>query len=548
MVGKHLVEVNDSSNIQTSKKDGDVYIVGEYGRVGVPTKNGRIYPENIMNRELKKLSEDMKNGRVFGSADHPADGKTTIYNVSHILEDLYIKDGVVYGRSKVIKESLGGKQLLAIVNAGGKPGMSSRGWGTTKPAMGKFEGEEVQEDFVLKTFDAVIDPAMGSAIPEFQMESVQDTWKDELLGKYPQLVECVDSMAPMVESKKDDSKEEMSEDILERFEKKLAEAIIAIREDVTAELQESYDSDPEIGGAKSVLAQIAEMVGVYASSPDSVAVKDALKAKDVAIAEAQADKEVAEEEYRKVKMALVLEQKIGNHPMAESIRLMLGHGRFDSETQLTEAIESLMAQMPGGEKSEFVSKKELTLKEENMQLSAKAQSLMGDIKLLKDKLRRAVELGESIDAERKDYSQRLKKAEADITELKESMESQLSEAQRELGFASKELEEAKLELYKREKTAGLANSSELMGLVEGVNSRESVDKILKKQGAKRINDNMLEQARQYVAQGNDGSGEQMEIGQKVLAEDDASDFANSFAQEMGGISLRDLQYLSTCKQ
>ncbi|MEJ2293677.1 MAG: hypothetical protein P8Y23_02805, partial [Candidatus Lokiarchaeota archaeon] len=75
---------------------------GEFGRCGIPTQNGRIYPEKLMQREIDRLQEDLSHRRILGELDHPSSGRTSLKRVSHVITGLKIKDGIVIGEAEIL--------------------------------------------------------------------------------------------------------------------------------------------------------------------------------------------------------------------------------------------------------------------------------------------------------------------------------------------------------------------------------------------------------------------------------------------------------------
>lgn len=150
----------------TEGKDGQLIARGEFARCGVPTANKRVYGENLWRREIDKLSESIKERKMYGLIDHPSSGKTKLSEVSHLITDLSIdSNGIVIGEA-VILDTSKGKDLKAIADAGGQIGVSSRGYGSVQR---NNEGlDVVQEDFNLMTFDFVADPASVTSYPKFE--------------------------------------------------------------------------------------------------------------------------------------------------------------------------------------------------------------------------------------------------------------------------------------------------------------------------------------------------------------------------------------------
>lgn len=138
-----------------------VRVRGEFARADQATANGRVYPRGLWEREIKRMSTDLSGRKVFGELDHPADGRTLLSRVSHVLTDLRVDDnGLIVGEAEILDTSRG-LDLKALLKGGCSVGVSSRGLGSTKTT--KEGKEEVQDDYRLMTFDFVAEPAMQSA-------------------------------------------------------------------------------------------------------------------------------------------------------------------------------------------------------------------------------------------------------------------------------------------------------------------------------------------------------------------------------------------------
>ena len=155
--------------------DGKKVLVYE-GRVQFadkPNQNNRVYSRALWERVLNdpKILESLREKRMLGTLDHPADGKTTLENASHVITNLQMKeDGEITGRIQILNTPKG--QVLKALCEDGIPwGASSRGNGSLKdgPNGVKF----VQDDFVFETIDAVYNPSTFGAYPQPVMESVE---------------------------------------------------------------------------------------------------------------------------------------------------------------------------------------------------------------------------------------------------------------------------------------------------------------------------------------------------------------------------------------
>jgi hypothetical protein len=90
--------------LSLEENDNGKYVAkGEFGRCDLATQNGRVYPRKVYEREVKKLQETIKRRRMFGELDHPADGKTKLQRVSHLITNLSIEgDGRILGEAEIL--------------------------------------------------------------------------------------------------------------------------------------------------------------------------------------------------------------------------------------------------------------------------------------------------------------------------------------------------------------------------------------------------------------------------------------------------------------
>lgn len=139
---------------------------GTFALADTPTSNRRIYPKKLWERETGKLQKSIEERKLFGTLDHPEDGRTRLSEVSHIITKLMLDGNQVIGEAEIL-DTIPGQNLKAIIKAGGRVGVSSRGVGSTQQV---DEGELVQDDYNLTTFDFVANPAESSAYPKVVVE------------------------------------------------------------------------------------------------------------------------------------------------------------------------------------------------------------------------------------------------------------------------------------------------------------------------------------------------------------------------------------------
>lgn len=128
-------------------------------------QNGRVYPKHVLEREVRNYQKFIIENRAMGELDHPDSSVVNLKNVSHVVREAYVENGVVYGTIEVLDKTPSGAILKGLVESGVKLGISSRGVGSTRK---QGEYYVVQDDFQLITFDMVSEPSTSGAfmIPE----------------------------------------------------------------------------------------------------------------------------------------------------------------------------------------------------------------------------------------------------------------------------------------------------------------------------------------------------------------------------------------------
>ena len=145
----------DKQLVESSIRDNKPLIVsGIIQRAEAENQNGRIYPKEILLREIKKYQEGPINERrALGELDHPESSVINLQNVSHNIKEVRVDGNDVYGVVEILSTPAG-NILKELFRNGITVGISSRGMGSVKENMS--EGTvEVQEDFELLCFDFV---------------------------------------------------------------------------------------------------------------------------------------------------------------------------------------------------------------------------------------------------------------------------------------------------------------------------------------------------------------------------------------------------------
>ena len=153
----------DKQLVEVSIRDNKPLIVsGIIQRAEAENQNGRIYPKEILMREIQKYQEGPINERrALGELDHPESSVINLQNVSHNIKEVKVDGNDVYGVVEILSTPAG-NILKELFRNGITVGISSRGMGSVKENMS--EGTvEVQEDFELLCFDFVSTPSTHGA-------------------------------------------------------------------------------------------------------------------------------------------------------------------------------------------------------------------------------------------------------------------------------------------------------------------------------------------------------------------------------------------------
>jgi len=146
------------------KNNGKVMMKGILQKADTLNQNGRIYPMDILEREIRNYQKFIVENRALGELDHPDSSVVNLKNASHLVKEAYIDKQVVFGTVEIL-DTPSGKILQSLIESGVKLGISSRGVGSTKK---QGDYHVVQDDFQLICWDFVSEPSTPGAfmLPE----------------------------------------------------------------------------------------------------------------------------------------------------------------------------------------------------------------------------------------------------------------------------------------------------------------------------------------------------------------------------------------------
>ena len=176
----------------------DYKIKGVFLQSNIKNRNGRIYPKEILAKEVTRYNKEFINKkRAFGELGHPDGPTVNLERVSHMITKLYPDGDNFIGEAKVMNTPYG-KIVKGLIDEGAQLGVSSRGMGSLINRGGK---NYVKDDFYLATAaDIVADPSAPDAFVEGIMEGKEWVWDNGIL-KEVQIAEIQEDIERGIRSK-----------------------------------------------------------------------------------------------------------------------------------------------------------------------------------------------------------------------------------------------------------------------------------------------------------------------------------------------------------
>jgi hypothetical protein len=181
---KLITEMADDQAIEfiteeNAKGEKSHYIKGVFMQAEQKNRNGRIYPKEVLNKEVYKyIGNYVDQNRAFGELGHPDGPVVNLERVSHMIKELHEDGNNWIGKAKIMDTPYG-KIVKNLIDEGAKLGVSSRGMGSLKNQRGT---NIVQDDFYLATAaDIVADPSAPEAFVEGIMEGKDWVWENGVI-------------------------------------------------------------------------------------------------------------------------------------------------------------------------------------------------------------------------------------------------------------------------------------------------------------------------------------------------------------------------------
>tara|TARA_B100001094_G_scaffold328334_1_gene388499 strand:+ start:2923 stop:3570 length:648 start_codon:yes stop_codon:yes gene_type:complete len=199
------------------EKGKDLYIEGVFLQSNIENRNGRVYPKEVLEKEVKRYTENYINkNRAFGELGHPDGPSINLERVSHMIKSLKLEGDNYVGKAKIMKETPYGAIVSNLIKEGASLGVSSRGMGSVKST--KEGNNVVQGDFYLATAaDIVADPSAPDAFVNGIMEGKEWIWDNGIIREAQ-----IDSYRNAVRSAKSKEMETTKIGLFEDFFEKLS--------------------------------------------------------------------------------------------------------------------------------------------------------------------------------------------------------------------------------------------------------------------------------------------------------------------------------------
>ena len=133
---------------------------GKFQEANAVNKNKRMYTYDVLDKNVGRLMETVKERGLLGELDHPTDSIIHFDKASHVITKLWWDGNTLMGEGEILPTPHG-QILRKLIESDVRVGISSRGVGNgTTNEQGVLV---IGESYKLITFDAVADPSTFAA-------------------------------------------------------------------------------------------------------------------------------------------------------------------------------------------------------------------------------------------------------------------------------------------------------------------------------------------------------------------------------------------------
>lgn len=164
-------------------RPGKLFVKGVIQRADTLNQNGRIYPKDILFKEVENYRKVVHERRAMGELDHADDPVVNLKNVSHLITDIWSDDEVVYGKIEILPTPMG-NIARNLIESNVKIGISSRALGSVRS---RGDADIVQDDLHLICWDLVSEPSTPGAYMMREAKEVDPRILNKIFSKSDRL-------------------------------------------------------------------------------------------------------------------------------------------------------------------------------------------------------------------------------------------------------------------------------------------------------------------------------------------------------------------------
>lgn len=170
---------------------------GVIQRAESTNQNGRVYPKNILEREIENYMKLVRERKAMGELDHADDPVVNLKNVSHLMTNIWFEGNDVYGEVEVLPTP-SGNILRSLIEADVTVGISSRALGSVLNESGN---DVVQDDLHFICWDFVSDPSTHGAYMLREAKEVSDAMIKKIFSREDRVYRATNDLLKLIEKK-----------------------------------------------------------------------------------------------------------------------------------------------------------------------------------------------------------------------------------------------------------------------------------------------------------------------------------------------------------
>lgn len=201
---KLITEVSTDFQTVIEEANGKkrMFIEGVFLQGGVPNRNKRFYPADMLAAKVEKYNADfVAKNRAYGELGHPSSPTVNGERICMRTTSLRQEGNDFIGKAQISSTPYG-QIVEGLISDGGVMGVSSRGLGSVKSIKNGIS--EVQSDFLLAAIDVVTDPSAPNAFVNGIMEGAEWIW-DENKGWVEQVEQVQEQVKTMTQKQLDEN-------------------------------------------------------------------------------------------------------------------------------------------------------------------------------------------------------------------------------------------------------------------------------------------------------------------------------------------------------